>query len=154
MAFSGDFEKNVETIRTIGYEGLELYVRDVGAMDLSYVRKTIARSGLEVSAIGLGPAVRQDGLSLLHTDKSVQQESLARIFRTVDFAAEFNAPVCIGKIRGQLWSGKEQAAIAMLSGAFNSICIHAEKKGVKICIEPQQDMNNLRTTKEVTALIN
>lgn len=153
MAFSGDFEKNVATIQAIGYEGLELYMRDVLELKSSYVQKVIVQSGLEVAAIGLGPAVRQDGLSLLHSDKSIRQESLARILRTVDFAADYNAPVCIGKIRGQLWKGNEQAALVELSRAMDSICCHAQKKGVPICIEPQQDMNNLCTTKETAAFI-
>jgi len=39
MSFYGNFEKNISDIKSIGYDALELFVRDPSKMDVPYILK-------------------------------------------------------------------------------------------------------------------
>lgn len=153
MAFTGNFEKNVADIKAIGYDALDLFVRDPKDMDSAAVGRVIERSGLAVAAVGTNPAMSQEGLTLLNPDAEIRRAAVERVKSMVDFAAAYGAPVCIGKYRGQLWKGAEEMAMRELKNAFGDICNHARKKNIRIMLEPQNkyNINNLNTTREAVA---
>ena len=155
MSFYGDFERNIADIKAIGYDALELFVRSPKEMDVAAVKKTIAASGLAVAAVGTNPAMLEDGLSLLAPDAEIRRKAVERVLDMIDFAADYAAPVCIGKYRGQLWKNDADAARKELAAAFKRICEHAAGKGVSIMIEPQtrNNINNLNTTAETVRWI-
>ena len=155
MAFCGDFEQNVADIKAIGYEAIELFVRSPKEMRVDDVRRVIDRSGLEVAAIATNPAMLQDGLNLLHPDADIRRQAVERVIDLIDFSAEYHAPVCIGKYRGQIWKGDEDAAWRELGKALKRICDHAGEKGASIMLEPQtkNGINNLNTTAETSRWI-
>lgn len=155
MSFYGDFEKNVADIKAIGYEALELFVRNPKEMDVDGVRGVIERSGLAVAAVGTNPAMLEEGLTLLGPDPEVRRKAEERVIDMIDFAAAYKAPVCIGKYRGQLWKGREEEAWKELEGAFGRICAHADAKGVSVMVEPQtrNNINNLNTAAEAVRWI-
>lgn len=150
MSFYGDFKQNVADIKAIGYDALELFVRDPADMDVGAVGRIIEQSGLAVAAVGTNPAMTQDGLTLLSSDAEIRQRAVQRVLDAVDFAAPYGAPICIGKYRGTLWKDDRDAAMRELAGAFRRICEYADKKGVGIMLEPQNRWNidNLNTTAE------
>ena len=150
MAFYGDFEKNVADVKAVGYAALELFVRDPALMDCAAVDRTIEKSGLAVAAVGTNPAMSMDGLTLLDPDAEVRKKAVQRVLDTIDFAARYGAPVCIGKYRGMLWKNDKTGAMASLADSFRIICAHAEKKNIAVMLEPQNRFNidNLNTTAE------
>lgn len=150
MSFWGDFRKNVSDIKSIGYEALELFVRDTKLMDVSAVLDTIKESGLAVAAVGTNPAMSQDGLTLLNQDKEIRERAILRVLDMIDFASTWGAPVCIGKYRGQLWKGKEKESMQILTDAIVRIASAAKKNGVAVMIEPQNrnNVNSLNTASE------
>ena len=155
MSFWGDFRKNIEEIQTIGYEALELFVRDPGLMDIPAIQSVIKQSGMGVAAVGTNPAMSQDGLTLLSPDAGIREKAVARVLAMVDFASTWGAPVCIGKYRGQLWKGNEKEAMKALTDAVLRISSAAARKGVRIMIEPQNrsNINNLNTVAETAKWI-
>lgn len=150
MSFWGDFQKNVDDIKSIGYEGLELFVRDPEKMEAPAVIAAIKQSGLSVAAVGTNPAMSQDGLTLLNPDRDVRDRAVARVLAMVDFASTWGAPVCIGKYRGSLWKDREKEAMKVLTDSVVHIGTAAAKKGVAIMIEPQNrnNVDNLNTVAE------
>ena len=155
MSFWGDFKSNVETIKSIGYQGLELFVRDPQKMDVADVQAIIRESGLEVAAIGTNPAMSQDGLTLLHRDEDIRNQAVKRIMEMITFAAHWGAPVCIGKYRGQLWQDQPEESMKILTEEIVRICDYGAENGVAIMIEPQNkyNINNLNTTGETVRWI-
>jgi sugar phosphate isomerase/epimerase len=155
MSFYGDFEQNIAGVKAIGYEALELFVRNPKEMDIDAVRRLIEKSGLNVAAVGTNPAMIQDGLTLLDQNKEIRRKAVERALDIIDFAAFYGAPVCIGKFRGNLWKGEEQAADEELRRAFSAICEHAVKRNMTIMLEPQNrgNINNLNTVAETLAWI-
>jgi sugar phosphate isomerase/epimerase len=124
-------------------------------MNTREVHGLIEKSALAVAAVGTNPAMSQDGLTLLNPDKEIRARAVDRVIEMIDFAAPYGAPVCIGKFRGNLWKGQEEAAMTELTSAFSKICDHGAKKQVPIMLEPQHkgNINNLNTAGEAAAWI-
>ena len=105
LAYSGDFARNVQRIAELGYDGVELAVRDPGLLDVDVVSEIVTQAGLDVPAIGTGQAYVEEGLSFTSSDPAIRAGAIARIQAQVDFAKHLGAQVIIGLLRGKLDQG-------------------------------------------------
>ena len=99
----GRFGDTLAMLRDLGYDGVELAVRDPDAQDRRSLHDTLKGSGLEVFLIGTAPIAHQDGVYLCHADPDVRNTALERFRQLVDFAASLNCPVNVGSFRGRLF---------------------------------------------------
>ncbi len=137
LAYKGDFARNVAQIAALGYDGVELAVRDPKLLDIAQVESVIAEHGLEVPAIGTGQAYGEEGLSFTHPDQEVRRKAIERIHDQVEFAARFKAQVIIGLMRGKLQPGVARPqAMEWLTTALKECAVHAEEQGVRLTLEP------------------
>ncbi|MFQ6057328.1 MAG: 5-keto-L-gluconate epimerase [Anaerolineae bacterium] len=137
VAFREDFEANVARIAALGYDGVELAVRDPALVDGEQVHATLAEHGLEVPAIGTGQAYGEEGLSFTDPDPTVRQRALERIKAQIEFACHFHALVILGLIRGRVQAGVEQEqAMAWLTEALGQCAAVAAPRGVRLALEP------------------
>ncbi len=156
LAYKGDFERHVEKIARLGYDGVELAVRDPGLLDADHVEEVIGRLGLEVPAIGTGQAYGEEGLSFTDPDESVRRRAIERIGEQVRFARRFDALVIIGLIRGRTAPGVErERAWAWLVEALRRCAALAEEEGVKLALEPlnRYETDLVNTVAEALQLI-
>ncbi|MGE4284738.1 MAG: sugar phosphate isomerase/epimerase family protein [Clostridia bacterium] len=149
LAFCGDFKEDVKIIKELGYDGIELLVRNPRELSIVEITKVIERHNLQVAAVGTSPMQAQDKLTLLNSDSKVMEEALTRTKSLVEFASNFNAPVCIGKFRGNV-QANGSCTLAALSEIFTEICAHAQKHHVQVLLEPQNNdnVNNLNSVEE------
>jgi len=156
LAYKGDFERNVEEIARLGYDGVELAVRDPNLLNADYVEGVIGRLGLEVPAIGTGQAYSEEGLSFTDPDESVRRRAVERIEAQVRIARRFDALVILGLIRGKAVPGvgREQA-LAWLVEALRECAALAKEEGVKLALEPlnRYETNLVNTVAEALRLI-
>lgn len=154
LAYKGNIEENIEHIKELGYDGVELAVRNPNDLDVEFVKNLLRKNNLPVSAIGTGQAFGEEGLSFTHTDKSIRQQAVDRIKNQITFAKNFNAVVIIGLVRGIVSNeaDKEEAYKNMLS-AFDE-CASFDKS-TKIVIEPinRYETNLLNTVSETLDFI-
>ncbi len=102
LAYKGEIEENITKIKDLGYDGVELAVRDPELLDIEYISSLTSAVGLPVPAVGTGQAYGEDGLSFTDPDKKIRQRAIDRIKSHIKFAASFNAVVIIGLIRGKV----------------------------------------------------
>ena len=105
--FKGDLETNLKQIAALGYDGVELAIRDPKLVDLDELEKTVAKHGLSVPAIGTGQAWGEEGLSFTDPDEAIRRQAIERIQSHLPLAARFGAVVIIGLIRGVVKPGVE-----------------------------------------------
>lgn len=155
LAYKGNIEKNIKRISELGYDGVELAVRDPNELDLEEIKSLLNKYKLPVPAIGTGQAFGEEGLSFTHPDPLVRSKAIYRIKDQITFAKNFDAIVIIGLVRGMVIEDrdKEQAYKNMLS-AFRE-CASFDKN-VKIVIEPinRYETNLLNTVSETLDFIN
>jgi sugar phosphate isomerase/epimerase len=135
LAYQGHWEENIGKIKTLGYDGVELAVRDPGSLDLPLLKSVLARHGLIVPAIGTGQAFGEDGLSFTHADAAIRRQAIERVQSHIRLARELGALVIIGLVRGRRSRGitaeqAEQWVIEALRECAAADC------AVKLAVEP------------------
>jgi sugar phosphate isomerase/epimerase len=134
---SGTFEEKATKAAELGYDGIELMVRDPAGLDWPTVKSTLDNAGLEVPQVVTGELFGADGLCLVTADEDLRRRAEERTRRVIDLAAYLGAMVNIGRLRGQLKflgdvSDPWPAAVERLRGVIT----YAADKDVKITMEP------------------
>jgi sugar phosphate isomerase/epimerase len=134
---SGTFEEKAAKAAELGYDGIELMVRDPAGLDWPTVKSTLQGAGLEVPQVVTGELFGADGLCLVTADEDLYRRAEERTRAVIDLAAYLDGMVNIGRLRGQLkflgdvpdpWS----IAVERLRGVID----YAADHGVKITMEP------------------
>jgi len=144
VAFKGDLEANVSKIAGLGYDGVELAIRDPKLVDADALLAMTQRCGLSVPAIGTGQAWGEEGLSFTDPDETVRRAAVQRIIDHVPLAARTGAVIILGLIRGVVKPGVEPAqAQAWMVDALKRCSAAAQTRGVRLALEP---INRYETT--------
>jgi sugar phosphate isomerase/epimerase len=144
VAFKGNFQENVRTIAALGYDGVELAIRDPSLIDADAVLATLGEHGLTVPAIGTGQAWGEEGLSFTDPDASVREAAIRRVCDHVPFAARTGGVIIIGLLRGIVRAGvAQEQAYRWMVGALQRCAAEAERGGARLALEP---INRYETT--------
>jgi sugar phosphate isomerase/epimerase len=134
---SGSFEEKVRKAAALGYQGIELMVRDPAGLDWPAVKGTLAAAGLEVPQVVTGELFGADGLCLATTDASLYARAEQRTRAVIDLAAYLGAIVNIGRLRGRLeWLGGGPDAWRTAAERIGRVAEYAAEQGVRIALEP------------------
>jgi len=151
FAYQGDVDRFLSVLAELGYDAIEAFVRDVDALDLPWLERLLARTGLEVASVGTSPIATCDKLTLLDADAEVRAAAVARCKKHVDMAERFHSAVNIGRFRGTCPAEvPREISLARLHDALAELSEYAAKKNVRLSLEPQnrQNLNNLNSTRE------
>jgi sugar phosphate isomerase/epimerase len=142
--FKGDLETNLQRIAALGYNGVELAIRDPKLIDLDGLEKLLKDLGLSVPAIGTGQAWGEEGLSFTDPDPLIRRSAIERIINHVPGAVRFGAVIIIGLIRGIIRPGVDPGQAAdWLVEALRECCAAARPQGIRLALEP---INRYETT--------
>ncbi|OVE80257.1 hypothetical protein BVY01_00550 [bacterium I07] len=134
VAYKGELEQSLQTIAGLGYDGVELAVRDPNLLDIEDLTCLIKKNQLKVPAIGTGQAFGEEGLCLSHDDMTIRQNSIKRLLSHIDLASRFDAVVIVGLIRGQSCPAGKTAAESRIVEGLQACADH--NAGVRLVIEP------------------
>lgn len=155
VAYKGEWERHAEKMARLGYDGVELAVRDPDLLDITRVQEVLSTLGLEVPAIGTGQVYVEEGLSLTDRDEVVRRQAIERIQKHIDFARLLHAQVIIGLVRGKVRGAiSRELAIEWLAGALAE-CAEYAAPDVRLVIEPlnRYETNLINTVVEGLELI-
>jgi sugar phosphate isomerase/epimerase len=134
---TGPFEEKVAKAAQLGYDGIELMVRDPAGLDWAAIKNTLAAAGLQVPQVVTGELFGADGLCLVTADEALRRRAEERTRAVIDLAAYLGAMVNIGRLRGQLkLLGSVPDAWAMAMERLRGVVAYAAGLGVKITMEP------------------
>lgn len=135
--FKGDLVSNLERIAALGYDGVELAIRDPALVDLDKLAQLVNQHGFSVPAIGTGQAWGEEGLSFTDPAPAIRQKAIRRIQSHIPVAARFGAVIIIGLMRGIVRPGVEEAqAMEWLISALRQCCQAASPAGIRLALEP------------------
>ncbi len=156
LAFKDSLKASVERVARLGYDGVEIAIRDPRTVKVSEIVNMVKEKGIEVPAIGTGQAFGQEGLSLSSPDKDIRQKALARLKLQIEFASNFNAKVILGLIRGKVQRDvKKEDAIKWMIEGIEECADYAKRYNVKILIEPinRYEIDLINTVEECLDII-
>lgn len=142
--FKGDLETNLAQIASLGYQGVELAIRDPALVDYAALETLVKQQDLQVPAIGTGQAWGEEGLSFTDPSPQVREAAVRRIQSHFPGAQRFGAVIIIGLIRGLVKPGVEPAqAMTWLVEALQECSRAAQPYGLRLALEP---INRYETT--------
>jgi 5-keto-L-gluconate epimerase len=142
--FKGDLETNLAQIASLGYDGVELAIRDPKLIKLDQLDSLLGKYQLHVPAIGTGQAWGEEGLSFTDPDPAIRRAAVERIKSHIPTASHFGAVIIIGLIRGIVRPGVDkQQAMEWLVDALRECSTAAREHGVRLALEP---INRYETT--------
>lgn len=157
MSFRGDdcFAENLRKISEIGYQGIELLVRDAAVTDPDRIRSAAARFGLEIAAVGSSPVSAKDRLTLLSENPEIREKAFQRAEGLLELAGAFGVPMNIGKFRGNVKEEIPGCTRKDLVEIFRRLGETAARRGTEIVVEPQSapDINVINTVQELKDMI-
>jgi sugar phosphate isomerase/epimerase len=156
VGHGADLAGTLRFLAGLGFDGVELAVRDPSLIDVEAILDETGRLGLTVPAIGTGQAYLEEGLYLTAADAGVRDRTAARLVAQADVARRLRALLIVGLIHGPVPpdTDRETAAERLLD-ALGRVARAARDAGVRIVIEPinRYESNWLNTVNEVSDLI-
>ena len=137
LAFEEGLKENIKLISALGFDGVELAVRDPQNLNKENIIQLVDEYSLEVPAIGTGQAWGEEGLSFSDPNEIVRKMAVERIIEQIKFAFYFHAQVIIGLIRGVVKEGATREETEEWTIAGLRECLEfAKEKNVKLTLEP------------------
>jgi len=102
VVYRDDLCRCIERCADLGYDGVELALRDSSQVEVQRIKQRLAATGLEIPCISTGQVFAADHLSFTHPDVVVRDRAVERIIDMIRLASEFNAMVNIGRVRGMI----------------------------------------------------
>lgn len=157
LLFAGDWPAALEAATELGYDAIEVSVRDPGDPAVIACNEGLRQKGLQLSAIATGQSFYSDGWAPTSDDPEVQEKLEERMRRIIDLAASWGAMVVIGGVRGTLTgSGTEQED--QYRRAVEGVRRYAQYAGahdVSLVIEPinRYETNYINTIEDAQLFI-
>jgi len=153
---AADVLETVPALGGLGFDGVEMAIRDPAQVDLDGLAAAAERAGVEVPAIGTGQAYLEEGLSLTAPEERTRVRAVARLLGQVAVARRLGALLIVGLIHGPIPPATDRAAAEerLLEG-LGTVARAARTAGVRLVVEPinRYESNWLNTVEEVLDLL-
>jgi len=151
-----EFERATKLLVENGFEGIELNLNVGDDRMLSRIGKIIEDSGLKLAAVGTGLLYAVNKLSFTDPDHNKRSEAVSKVKKLIGFAAQHQAVVIIGLIRGTTALESNDEARRTLQDCLNQCDDEAEHLDGKIALEAinRYETKSLNTADIVAEFIN
>ncbi|MFH8805631.1 sugar phosphate isomerase/epimerase family protein [Streptomyces sp. NPDC017936] len=137
LGFAAPLAEAVRHLAELGYDGVEVQVRQAGAHGAEALAGTVEAAGLRVLGIGTGPVAAQDRLTLTDPSPDVRRHALDRLLGAARLAGELGVPVTLGQTRGTFLPGLEDIQRIWAERAVRQLAEEAADRGSRLLLEPQ-----------------
>ena len=108
LAVKENFRDSIRKVAELGYDAVELHIRDPHGIDADEIGSLLHQYRLPVPTIGTGQAYGEEGLSFADPDPVIRRKAVQRIQDQMDLASRLGIPrVTIGLIRGTVKPGAD-----------------------------------------------
>ena len=132
----GDLETRLSRMAELGYNGVDLAVRDRRFIDPKSLSAILGRDHLEVASLNTDPLWVEERISLADPEGSIRKATLTRVLGYIPLAYQLKAILCIGIVRGDGVGVEAEEANGWLVDALKALCTTADEYDVRIALEP------------------
>ncbi|MEU6762353.1 sugar phosphate isomerase/epimerase family protein [Streptomyces sp. NPDC046853] len=137
LGFQAPLADAAAELAELGYDGVEVQVRDVGARHAAGLRDALAGTGLRVLALGTGPIAAQDSLTLTDPSPDVRRQALDRLLGAARLAGALGVPLTLGQTRGTFLPGLADVQRTWAETSVVRLAQEAAAHGSRLLLEPQ-----------------
>ena len=134
VIFRGDLLASMEKAKKIGYDAVEIHLRDPQKIDKDAMLDFCEKNDFAVSALATGPEATLNGFCMLDSDPESRAKLMKQLQAHVDLASDLGAMVIVGMLRGNLGKNAE-AELALYTEQILELADYAKEKGVVLLIE-------------------
>ena len=157
LLFAGDWTSALEAAVDLGYDAIEISVRDPADSAVIACDEGLRNYGLQLSAIATGQSFYSDGLAPTSPDPEIQQQLEERMRRIIDLASPWGAMVVIGGVRGTLTGSEVERSdqYRRTVAAVHRYAQYALERGVSLVVEPinRYETNYVNTIEDASRFI-
>ena len=156
VAFRGDLADNLARVKRLGYQGVELSLRDPKSVDAGALRVLVEKRDLPVVALATGRAWGEEGLSFTDRDPAVRRRTSVRVAEYLELARALDSMVILGLIRGRIPEGvKPAVARRWARDAIRQAADAGARHAIRLVIEPinRYETNFLSNIDETRAFL-
>ena len=140
VVFKGNLDVNIKKVSKLGFDGIELAIRNPEAVKINKLKKLIDKYNLTVFSIGTGQIYIEEGFSFSDPDKIIREKAVERVKGIIDIARHFNASIIIGLVRGNVkntdnFSEELKNAEINISQCIEELLSYSEAYNQKFLIE-------------------
>ena len=149
-----EFEKALKLLSENGFEGVELNLNLDDERVLARIVRALEKSELKLAAIGTGLLYATSRLSFTDSDPSKRFEAVSKVTKLIRFAAEHQAVVIIGLVRGT-GSFESEENVTALRECLTACDTEASNCDGKIALEAinRYETKSLNTAEQVAEFI-
>ncbi|MGQ9684432.1 MAG: sugar phosphate isomerase/epimerase family protein [Anaerolineae bacterium] len=155
--YQGDLDEAFARLAALGYDGVELMMRDPEQLDGAAIRTSLAANGLQLAGLCTGHLYQEDKMGLVDPDPEVCRRTMVRMKAIADFAGGFGPGtiVNIGRSRGKGDPRGLDVTLQRMAAAFQELADYAAPLGVRWVLEPVNSMlcANIHTSQEGLAMV-
>mgnify|MGYP000234243284 CR=1 FL=1 len=129
-------EESIQKAAGLGYDGVELALKQAGEVDPDRLAACLQRAGIEVSCISTGQVYAALGLMFTDPDPERRRRVFGVFKELIDLAESFGRIVNIGRVRGQIGDAPRDRAEGLFLDMARRLCDYAGPKNVTLVLEP------------------
>lgn len=155
VLFHGDLDACTAQIKDLGFEGVDLFIRDPMSENSRKAQKAIARKKLGVGVV-MPAAMASAGLFLGDASPEIRDTIISKMRDIIFYASEVGGMVSLGLVRGSVQAGDTKSAfLKRFADSIARLLPTAERCGVDLLIEPinRYEINTLNNSLEAYAFI-
>ena len=152
----GSIEDNLVRASHLGYDAIEIHMRENEPLDINSVLKTAEKNNVKISALVTGRLNTAGMCSLIDDRPYVEEAALKGLYKYIDRAHKLDTNLVIGWIRGKIPEGKSKTKyMDKLARNLGSLDDYAGLHQVKLFIEVinRYETNIFNTCKETLDFI-
>jgi len=156
ILLQGSIKENLRMAAALGYNGLEVHVRENAFLNYEDILNTSQECGVKIAAIITGRLNTQGGVNLIDDRPYIVEAAMQGMRSYIDMASRLQSDLVIGWVKGQIPTGTApQIYLERLAHNLKIICNEACGKGVKVFLEVinRYEVNIFTTAKETVEFI-
>jgi len=157
ILLKGHVYDNLEMAAALGYDAIEVHMRETELIDYARVTRISKNLGIKVAMLITGRLNTQGHVSLLDDDAKKAEQARQGLKRYIDIAAELDAGIVIGWVKGKVpEGGNREHYTKRLAEQLHALCAYGQSHNVPVNVEVinRYETNIFNTACETMDFIN